>query len=84
MDLANQWDRKYCLSKFNRFVLSSTEISDDSQLAKIVKFKDPRDHYTNPEVTFIAEANEVVVTSNCKLSNVDSQQAYTKNCLISL
>jgi hypothetical protein len=84
MDLFNQWDREYCIAKFNRFVLRSTEISDQSQLAKIFDFKDPGNPNTNPEITFIAEANEDVVTSNCKLSNADAQQTYTKYCLISL
>ena len=57
MDLVNQWDSKYCLAKFNGFKLSSTQITVESDLAKIFSLVDPGNPNTNPVVNLIADAN---------------------------
>jgi hypothetical protein len=38
----------------------------------------------NPEVTLIAEANSVVVTPTCKLSNADNLGSFKDHCFIHL
>ena len=84
MDLVNQWDSKYCLAKFNSFKLSSTEITVESDLLKILSFIAPSSPNTNPVVTLIAEANSIVFTPSCKLSNADAPTTYKTHCTIPL
>ena len=84
MDLVNQWDSKYCLAKFNGFKLSSAQITVESDLAKIFSLTNPGNPNTNPELTLIAEANSVVFTPTCKLSNADEPTTYKQYCTISL
>lgn len=69
MDLKDPWDSKYCLAKFNGFKLHSTSASSDAYLATIFQFTDPKKPDVNPTVTLIAEANQVVKTQSCTLSN---------------
>jgi hypothetical protein len=84
MDLVNQWDSKYCLAKFNRFKLNSTQITVESDLTKIFSLTNPGNPDTNPVLTLIAEANSVVFTPSCKLSNADAPTTYKTHCTIPL
>jgi hypothetical protein len=76
MELINQWDNKYCLAKFNKFVLHSTVISDSSKLSEIFSLEDPGRPDLNPSISPIAEANSIVVSSNCKLINKDDPSTF--------
>jgi hypothetical protein len=46
--------------------------------------QNPENPYSNPKITLIAEANSVVVTPTCKLSNADNLLAYKEYCSIQL
>jgi uncharacterized protein YcgI (DUF1989 family) len=84
MELNNQWDNKYCLAKFNKFVLHSTDISDSSKLSQIFILEDPGSPDKNPSISLVAEANSIVVSSNCKLSNKDNPSTFVEFCKIPL
>ena len=84
MELEDQWDNKYCLAKFNKFVLHSTDISDSSKLSQIFSLEDPGRPDLNPSISLVAEANSIVVSSNCKLSNTDDPSTFVEFCKIPL
>ena len=74
MDLTDPYDSKYCLAKFNKFVLRSAQLSD--QTAALFKFTDPGTALQNPTIELIAEANQLVSTPTCKLSSTMNGGVY--------
>lgn len=82
MDISNPNGRLYCLPNFDKFVLRSAQLND--QTAALFKFTDPGTALQNPTIELIAEANKLVATPTCKLSNTMNGGTYQSYCDITL